>query len=135
ALNGETVKQTQFLPDGTRVRILMQPFSSRRTGEIAGVLLAATPLVIADNVEGELSMFLIISALVLLVFAAVGSYFLTGRTLRAVEKVTSKARQIELSQDLSQRIPDPGTEDEVGNLVRTFNDMLDRISASFDSQR
>ena len=135
ALNGETVKQTIFLLDGTRVRILMQPFRYTFTGEIAGVLLAATPLVIADNVETDLSMFLIVGALVLLLIAAIGSYLLTGRTLRAVEKVTSKARQIELSQDLSQRIPDPGTQDEVGNLVRTFNDMLARISASFESQR
>src|SRR3954471_4730581 len=39
ALGGETVKQTQILPDGTRVRILMQPFSYTFTGEIAGVLL------------------------------------------------------------------------------------------------
>jgi signal transduction histidine kinase len=55
--------------------------------------------------------------------------------LRAVEKVTQKAHQIEISQDLSQRIPEPGSDDEVGHLVRTFNQMLARIEMSFESQR
>lgn len=135
ALNGETVKQTQTLPDGTRVRLMMQPISLLRTGEIIGVLLAATPLAIADNVQHDLTLLLVVGSLILACVAAVGSYFLTGRTLRAVEKVTQKARQIELSQDLSQRIPDPGTDDEVGHLVRTFNDMLARLEATFESQR
>jgi two-component system OmpR family sensor kinase len=135
ALNGETVKQTQILPDGTRVRLMMQPIGLKRTGEIIGVLLAATPLAIADNVQHDLTILLVVGSLILFGVAFIGSYLLTGRTLRAVEKVTQKARQIELSQDLSQRIPDPGSDDEVGRLVRTFNDMLSRLEATFDSQR
>jgi len=135
ALSGETVKSTQTLPNGTRIRILMQPISSLLTREIVGVLMAATPLAIADNVQYNLTLVLVIGSVVLLCFAAVGSYLLTGRTLRAVEKVTQKAHQIEISQDLSQRIRDPGSDDEVGHLVRTFNQMLSRIESTFDSQR
>jgi signal transduction histidine kinase len=135
ALGGETVKSTQTLPDGTRIRILMQPISSLLTREIVGVLMAATPLVIADNVQYNLALVLVIGSVLLLCFAAVGSYLLTGRTLRAVEKVTQKAHQIEVSQDLSQRIPNPGKDDEVGHLIRTFNQMLARIESTFESQR
>ncbi|HKP52398.1 MAG TPA: HAMP domain-containing sensor histidine kinase [Chloroflexia bacterium] len=135
AISGETVKSTQTLPDGTRIRILMQPISSLLTREIVGVLIAATPLVIADNVQYNLTLVLVIGSVLLLCFSALGSYLLTGRTLRAVEKVTQKAHQIEISQDLSQRIPDPGKDDEVGHLVRTFNQMLARIESTFESQR
>ncbi len=135
ALSGETVKSTQTLPDGTRIRILMQPISSLLTREIVGVLMAATPLAIADNVQYNLTLVLVIGSVVLLCVAALGSYLLTGRTLRAVEKVTQKAHQIEVSQDLSQRIPDPGSDDEVGHLVRTFNQMLARIESTFELQR
>ena len=135
SLSGEVVKSTEMLPDGTRIRILMQPISSLATGEIVGVLMAATPLVIADNVQYNLTLVLVIGSVVLVILAAVGSYLLTGRTLRAVEKVTQKAHQIEISQDLSQRIPEPSSDDEVGHLVRTFNQMLARIEMSFESQR
>jgi HAMP domain-containing protein len=29
--------------------------------------------------------------------------------------------------DLPQRVPDPGTDDEIGRLARTMNDMLARL--------
>jgi signal transduction histidine kinase len=67
--------------------------------------------------------------------ASAGSFLLTGRTLRAVEKITHKAHQIELSQDLTQRIPAQDSDDEVGHLIYTFNRMLDRLQAAFDAQR
>ncbi len=43
ALAGETVKKTEAMADGTNVRVLMTPIRNLRTGEIIGVLLAATP--------------------------------------------------------------------------------------------
>lgn len=135
ALNGESIKETKTLPDGTRVRIMISPVSVRGTDEIIRVLIAATPLAIADNVQHDLTIVLLIGSLILLFCAALGSYLLTGRTLRPVEKVTQKAHQIAISQDLSQRIPDPGTDDEVGHLVRTFNQMLARIENTFEAQR
>src|SRR5207253_9399883 len=72
---------------------------------------------------------------ILLVVAAEGSNIVAGRALRVVNKVTQKARQIETSQDLSQRIPGPGTDDEVGSLVKTFNQMLARLDVAFEAQR
>jgi signal transduction histidine kinase len=87
-----------------------------------------------DRLLNELKVFLAVAALVLLLVAAAGSYILTGRTLRAVESITRKAHQIELSQDLTQRIPSQGT-DEVGHLVDTFNQMLSRLQAAFEAQR
>src|SRR5262249_27548800 len=35
----------------------------------------------------------------------------------------------------SARLPHPGTEDEIGRLVETLNDMLGRLDRSFDAQR
>lgn len=133
ALDGQTNKITTNL-DGTTVRILSAPIPLPN-GEIGGVLQAMTPLETTDKVLQQLGVFLGVTALVLVVVAAGGSYLLTGRTLRAVDAVTRKAHQIEVSQDLSQRIPAPGSNDEVGNLTNTFNRMLARLQVAFEAQR
>jgi two-component system OmpR family sensor kinase len=134
AMSGRTVKSTQTLSDGTRVRVLSAPIPIS-DGTIIGVLQAITPLDMTDHLLNELKIFLAVAAFVLLLVAATGSYILTGRTLRAVESITRKAHQIELSQDLTQRIPSRGTDDEVGHLVDTFNQMLSRLQAAFEAQR
>jgi len=36
---------------------------------------------------------------------------------------------------LAERIKDPGTDDEISRLAQTFNELLDRIEASFDIER
>jgi heavy metal sensor kinase len=135
ALAGETVKKTETMADGNSVRVLMTPIRYGPTGEVIGVLLAATPLDMTEELLQKWVLFLIGVVGVLLLVGAAGSYVLTGRALRVVENITSKARQIELSQDLTQRIPDPGTGDEVGHLVSTFNQMLARLQAAFEAQR
>jgi signal transduction histidine kinase len=133
ALDGEVIKDFSTLSDGNRVRLLIQPITFENA--VIAVHLAATPLQMVDQLLSELRTFLLIAGVVLLMAAAVGSYLLTDRALNEVEKVTMKAHQIAKSGDLSQRIKDPGAEDEVGNLVRTFNQMLERLQAGFEAQR
>jgi signal transduction histidine kinase len=133
ALGGEPVAATEVLPDGTRARVYLAPV--RIHNEIVYVMRAATPLDIPDEYLSQLKAILIVSSVVLLVIGAVGSHLLAGRALQAVNSITLKARNIETSRDLSQRIPEPGTDDEIGNLVRTFNQMLARLEAAFEAQR
>lgn len=133
-LAGQDAQGTQLLADGTRVQVLLRPFK-RPTGEVVGIIEAATPLEIPDRILGILQILFWVSAPILLLAGALGSWLLSGRLLRTVDKVTQKAHEIEKSQDLSQRIPEPRTKDEVGHLVSTFNQMLARLQASFDAQR
>lgn len=135
ALEGGSPKDTIALKDGHRLRVLLVPIRYIVSGEIVGALQVATPLDITDQRLSELTWLLAGTSGALLVVAGLGSFFLTGRALRAVDRVTQKVQQIELSQDLTQRIPEPGTEDELGHLVRTFNQLLSRLQSSFDTQR
>src|SRR4051794_7719665 len=133
-LSGQETLSAMSLPEGPirRVRVYLLPLV------ISGntyVLQAATPLDVPDQIISQVRQYLIIASILLLIVAAVGSFFVTGRTLRAVNSVTMKARQIEVSQDLTQRIPEPRTDDEIGELVRTFNQMLARLDAAFMAQR
>jgi two-component system, OmpR family, sensor kinase len=70
----------------------------------------------------------------LLVVAAVLAWLLARRLLAPVRKLTEAARNATES-DLTQRIPTTSGRDEVAELARTFNAMLDRLEAAFGSQR
>jgi two-component system OmpR family sensor kinase len=77
---------------------------------------------------------LICDALVVLTAAAVG-WVLARASLRPIDRVTQAARAIGQSGRLDRRLEPPPHHDEVGRLVATFNEMLDRLEASFTGQR
>jgi two-component system OmpR family sensor kinase len=78
-------------------------------------------------------LFVAMSAALLLSVGAAGAV-LTRRAFGAIDDVVQKAHRIG-DEDLSQRLPHPGTADEVGRLVDTLNEMLARIEHGFDVQR
>lgn len=120
--------------NNTPIRVLLQQVVNKVTGQVY-VLQAATPLDVSNQFLSEAALSLAAISVVLIIAAVIGSRVLTGRTLQAVEQITRKARQIEVSQDLSQRIPEGGINDEVGHLASTFNQMLARLEAAFEAQR
>lgn len=66
--------------------------------------------------------------------AAAAGYVLLRRTLRAVAAVSQVARRIG-AEGITTRLSYDGPEDEIGELIATFNEMLDRIDRSFAAQR
>ena len=69
----------------------------------------------------------------LLASAAVG-WWLSGRVLRPVQRVTAAAREIGAT-DLSRRIALDGPRDELRDLADTVDDMLGRLDRAFAAQR
>ena len=59
-----------------------------------------------------------------------GGYYLAGRTLAPVERITETARSIS-GEKLDRRVPVANPGDELGRLAATLNDMLDRLERSF----
>jgi len=75
-----------------------------------------------------------VAALVLvsvLALAAALAWVLAGRILAPLQELRATARSI-TQTDITRRIPVTGT-DEIAELARTFNAMLDRLEASFGS--
>ncbi|WP_373293084.1 sensor histidine kinase [Saccharothrix coeruleofusca] len=72
----------------------------------------------------------------LCVVAAAGllAWTITGRVLRPVKEVTAVARRLS-AESLGERLRLDGPRDEVAELADTFDEMLDRLQAAFDSQR
>jgi len=72
-------------------------------------------------------------SLVVLVMASVLSWIAAGRILAPLRLLTETARSIRDS-DLSQRIAVKG-EDELAEMAKTFNEMLERLQTAFANQR
>ena len=71
---------------------------------------------------------------VLAVVAFASGWVLSGWTLRPMGKISSVARDIS-GTELSRRIDLQGPDDELKDLADTFDEMLDRLQASFEDQR
>lgn len=74
-----------------------------------------------------------VAGLVMLVAVAVVGWFVAGRLLSPIRDLQATADAITID-DLGTRLPAEGT-DEIAELTRTVNSMLDRIEGSVDVQR
>ncbi|MCC5950874.1 MAG: HAMP domain-containing protein [Acidimicrobiia bacterium] len=70
----------------------------------------------------------------LFVASLVVGWFVAGRVLGPVERITAVARDIS-STDLSRRIDLGGPHDELRQLADTFDEMLERLDAAFAQQQ
>ena len=66
----------------------------------------------------------------LVVLASAGGYWLSGRALAPVDKITRAAREIN-SSNLTKRLDVPKSGDELQRLSETLNSMLGRLESSF----
>jgi two-component system OmpR family sensor kinase len=71
---------------------------------------------------------------VALLLAALGGYLLAGAALRPMEAMRRRAQEISTSS-LDERLPVPGTGDEVARLGETLNRMLERIEDGLARER
>lgn len=74
----------------------------------------------------------------LIIFASVGGYYLTKRAFRPVARITETVDKIQAGKDLSKRVGIPlekAGKDEIYDLSATFDQMLDRLEASFLAEK
>lgn len=128
---GETVFET--LPDFGEepirmVSVPVQVHGTRLAIQVAGSLDDV------NKVMRSASLLFIGMGLALILAVGTAGAVLTRRVFRTIDEVVRQARHIG-EASLSERLRHPGTQDEMGRLVGTLNEMLDRLEQSFEIQR
>jgi signal transduction histidine kinase len=103
-------------------------------GDVAGVFVVA--IFLADALAG-VNDALRVGALVygsIFLVATAFAWVAAGGVLRPLRDLSETAGAITDTNDLSRRIPAEGS-DEIADLGRTFNAMLDRLEEAFETQR
>ena len=70
-----------------------------------------------------------------ILLAVLSGYILADRLLSPIRKIQNAAEAITRGDDLKKRIETGKNNDEIGRLSGIFNDMLDRLERSFESER
>jgi two-component system sensor histidine kinase ArlS len=87
-----------------------------------------------NNIRNDLFKYSITGAVIALVVGSIGIYFISGAMLRPIDRVTSLAKRSSYS-NLKERLNYKGPNDEVKRLADTFDDMLNRLKSSVESQK
>jgi signal transduction histidine kinase len=98
----------------------------------------ATALIVERSVElqnSSLGWIRWLLAIVSILFVGLGglvAYWQAGRVLKPVRDIADLAQSLS-ERDLHRRVDIAAPEDELGDLVKTFNAMLGRLEVSFDT--
>lgn len=71
---------------------------------------------------------------VIIIFVAIAGWFFSYRALLPIRRVVEKVEQIS-PHNLNARIEKNKNKDEIGRLINTFNNLLDRIEEAFKLQK
>ena len=116
------------------LRVLSVPL--KQGGDLIAVLQVAAPLDSIETARTYLAYVLLVVWLYGVVIAGFVTWFTLGVTLEPIKTIVETAEHINRADDLSRRIPHQGlNDDEIGSLVNTFNQTLERLEGLFTSQQ
>jgi two-component system sensor histidine kinase MprB len=114
---------------GVHVRVLTVPLGQGYALQIA------RPLGEVDSALGRIRRWLLLVALGGIGTAALFSLLVSRAVLAPVRRLTQTAEEVSETRDLSRRIDESGSRDELSRLASTFNTMLAALEDSARAQR
>jgi two-component system OmpR family sensor kinase len=128
---GKTVFET--LPDTSEEPLRMVSLPTQVRGQRFAVQVAGSLDDVNQILRSAALLFALMAAALLAALGWAGAR-LSSKLFVAIENIVDQAREIE-DGNLHRRLPHPGDDDEIGQLVQTLNAMLERIEHAFDTQR
>ncbi|WP_291272305.1 ATP-binding protein [Geothrix sp.] len=130
--NPSTAQFEALEKDGAFWRVLSLPYQVR-SGRKGIIRVVEDMGDIRETLEALRLGLLILAPLGVLV-SSLGGYWLAGKALAPMERITIMAQEIEASS-LHRRLTHPGKDSEIGRLVETLNRMFSRLDSSFESMK
>jgi two-component system, OmpR family, sensor kinase len=133
-LHQDSPRYTDSVGPNWHIRVLSIPLEQE--GRRLATLQIASKLEIVDAAQEALTEILAIIWIVAVLFSGIAVWVTMGQTLKPLGAITETVEQINRADDLSRRIPYSGSDDdEIGNMVSSFNQTLERLEALFTSQQ
>lgn len=130
---------TSLRVDRVQVRVFVAPLTVRdpmaRRDRVLGAIEVAQSLQGVTDTLRQLATLLSIGIVSGLGIAFVVGAFLANRAFAPIGRITQTAQSITRAGDLTKRIEQKPTQDEVGRLAAMFNEMLARIEELFRAQQ
>lgn len=104
-----------------------------KPGKFDYIIQVASPMVLLERERRGLLAFFILSIPATLIIAGIGGYYFSSQATAPIDQIIRKAKAL-TARKLNERLPVPKVEDEIHELAKTLNDMLDRLQAAFLSQ-
>ncbi len=114
---------------GEPLRIITYPVK-RPGSDINSIVQVATSLSGVQDTLRKLILILVSIVPLALIIASIGGIFLANKVLKPINEINRITREI-TSKNLQLRVPLPSTHDELGQLVETINEMIERLEKSF----
>jgi two-component system, OmpR family, sensor kinase len=99
-------------------------------GNLTGYVQYGRSLAHVDSTINRLWLFVFAGILGGTLLATLAGLAIADRAMRPVGSLTTRAREIAETRDPSRRMPEPKTDDEVGELARTLEQMLRSLDAA-----
>jgi two-component system, OmpR family, sensor kinase len=128
AFAGQRIFESAKYPKEPPLRLISVPIMYR--GNLLYIVQVGTSMESVGETLQRFLVLLVVAIPIALAVSLAGGWFLAGRALRPVDKITLAAQRI-AAGDLSQRLSIPAAHDEIGRLAATFNNMIGRLDTSF----
>ncbi len=131
--NKETDGTIQMVADTSTFSSLFVCIPLNYNGQLVGAMLLTAPA-IAQYFSQQANMAIFIAGLIVAVLVIVFSFLFARSLTRPLESLTLAAEQMKQGK-YTQRVEVPKTQDELGRLASTFNDMANTIEADVNELR
>ncbi len=129
----ETITDTEQIPNAEAgsYRLITFPVDIEKSSRL--YLQIAVPMATFETQLEQLKLILIFGLPAVLLVALISGLFVASRALNPFKEIIQRLEKIGVQQ-LSQRLPVPNANDEIQNLAKALNLMLERIENAFSSQ-
>jgi two-component system OmpR family sensor kinase len=117
---------------GERQLVVFIPLEKNQ--QTIALLQISTPTAPIDQFLATLNLLLFLGILSVLILATICMFPLVSVALRPLVEIERTSRRIAQGK-LSMRIDPPATDDEIGRLARSFNQMIARLEEAFQRQK
>lgn len=131
--NGDIVINS-IMANGIPERVISEPFYTA-DGILIGLIQVATPLNAVASANDQLLVITLVTAIICMGVSIALGKWLSTHLLKPIDMIKGAAANVANADDLTNRIQWTGPNDELGQLVDSFNHMMRRLEKVFQVQQ